>query len=181
MFDLDQFIADCRGASTERSGAALQEVMGRAVAEPGAVLKALGEPTGARIDVLHHGSDLTVLNVIWGPHQWTLPHNHNTRAVIGMYAGREDNIFWRRLPGEHRIEAAGAKSLCLRDVTILGHDIIHSVTNPIDKLSMALHVYAGDFFSAGRSHWDAETLGEAPYDGTKVSPMFMGGNAAKPG
>ena len=180
MFDLDQFVADCRAALSERSGAALQEVVARAVASPATLLRALGEPAGANIAVLHHADDLTIMNLAWGPHQWTLPHNHNLRAVIGMYGGRENNIFWRRTPDAGRIEAAGAKSLGTGDVTIMGRDIIHSVTNPLGKISLAIHVYDGDFFSPGRSHWEAETLAEKPYDGTQVSPMFMGGNAAKP-
>ena len=33
------------------------------------------------------------------------------QPVIGIYTGREDNIFWRRSE-EGRIEAAGAKALC---------------------------------------------------------------------
>ena len=177
MFDLNQFVADCRTALAERSGAAVQEVMARVIADPTAITAALGEPSGPLSKVLFHAPDLTVLNLAWGPHQWTLPHNHNVRAVIGMYAGREDNMFWRRLPVDdtangRRIEAAGAKSLCTRDVTILGQDIIHSVTNPLGKLSCALHVYDGDFFAAGRSHWDAETLEEQAFDVTQVSPMF---------
>lgn len=177
MFDLDRFVADCRAALRDRSGAAVQEVLARAVADPAGLTCALGEPKGCMNDVLFHDQDLTVLNLAWGPHQWTLPHNHNVRAVIGMYAGREDNILWRRLPDGQRIEAAGAKSLCQGDVTILGRDIIHSVTNPLDRLSCALHVYDGDFFADGRSHWDAETLEERPYDRTKVSPMFLAGRS----
>jgi len=172
MFDLDQFVADCRAALAERSAGAMHDVMARAVADPAAITAALGEPEGPLSKVLFHAPDLTVLNLAWGPHQWTLPHNHNVRAVIGMYAGREDNMFWRRLPEGHRIEAAGAKSLSTGDVTILGADIIHSVTNPLGKLSCALHVYDGDFFADGRSHWDAETLEEQPFDVTQVSPMF---------
>jgi predicted metal-dependent enzyme (double-stranded beta helix superfamily) len=42
-----------------------------------------------------------------------LPLNHGMWAVIGIYTGREDNIFWRRpadVPGG-RIEAAGARAL----------------------------------------------------------------------
>ena len=38
-------------------------------------------------------------------------HNHNMWAVIGIYTGREDNIFWRKLKDGKHIEAAGAKSL----------------------------------------------------------------------
>ena len=56
---------------------------------------------------------------------------------------------------------------------MLGRDIIHSVTNPMEKLSYALHVYDGDFLSAaGKSCWDAETLAEEAYEAGKVSPMF---------
>jgi hypothetical protein len=57
----------------------------------------------------------------------------------------EDNIFWRRLPGQDgaRIEAAGAKSLGERDVEALGRDIIHTVINPLPRLTGAIHVYAG--------------------------------------
>ncbi len=112
---------------------------------------------------------------MWGHRQWTLPHNHHHRAIIGMYGGGEDNIYWRRLPedAKGRVEAAGAASLRNGDVAVLGRDIIHSVTNPLDKLSYALHVYDGDFIAAeGKSCWHAETLAELPYDGTLVSPAF---------
>jgi predicted metal-dependent enzyme (double-stranded beta helix superfamily) len=41
-----------------------------------------------------------------------MPHNHQMWAVIGVYTGREDNIFWRRIPGGGgRLEAAGARAL----------------------------------------------------------------------
>jgi predicted metal-dependent enzyme (double-stranded beta helix superfamily) len=87
-------------------------------------------------------------------------------AVIGIYTGREDNIFWRRVPGiPGKVEAAGAKALSLSDAEPLGHNIIHSVTNPIPRLTGALHVYGGDFFNPGRrSEWDPETLKEQPFD-----------------
>ena len=40
-----------------------------------------------------------------------MPHNHEMWAVIGIYTGREDNMFWRRVEGapDGHIEAAGAK------------------------------------------------------------------------
>jgi predicted metal-dependent enzyme (double-stranded beta helix superfamily) len=92
------------------------------------------------------------------------PHNHNMWAVIGIFVGREDNVFWRRAGG--RIEAAGARSLGVRDVTVLGPDVIHSVTNPVGKMTRAIHVYGGDFFAPARprSEWDPETLVERPWD-----------------
>ncbi len=45
MFDLDRFIADCREAvSADRSHKLVREVVARAVSDPSAVLKGLGEP-----------------------------------------------------------------------------------------------------------------------------------------
>jgi predicted metal-dependent enzyme (double-stranded beta helix superfamily) len=96
-------------------------------------------------------------------------------AVIGIYTGREDNIFWRRMPGA-RLEAAGAKALSERDAEPLGRDIIHSVTNPIPRLTGAIHVYGGDFFAAERSEWDSETLKEQRWDAERGVRRFEEAN-----
>src|SRR5687767_4420145 len=139
--ELDRFIADCRAAhAADRSHKAVREVVARAVSEPGAVLKMLGEPTRGEVQKIYHSPELTILNVIWAPYMTIYPHNHRMWAVIGVYTGREDNIFWRRRPGAARgkVEAAGAQALCERDAVPLGPDIIHSVTNPIPRLTAAI-------------------------------------------
>lgn len=167
MFDIDRFVADCRAAAAQDSShKAAREVVARAVSDPQAVLAALGEPTRAEVKALYRGPDLTVLNVVWGPHMTVRPHNHLLWAVIGIYSGREDNIFWRRLSGagNGRVEAAGARSIGAGEVEPLGRDIIHSVTNPLPRLTAAIHVYGGDFFAVERSEWDPETLDEGRYD-----------------
>src|SRR5437764_15177339 len=114
MFDLDQFIADCREAVAEQADhRAVREVLARAVAEPASVVKALGEPRFAGVEALYRGEDVTILNVIWAPLMTILPHDHRTWAVIGVYGGREDNVYWRRpgsAPGQRRTEAAGGPS-----------------------------------------------------------------------
>jgi predicted metal-dependent enzyme (double-stranded beta helix superfamily) len=158
----------------------VREVVSRAVAEPASVISAIGEPTRAQVEKLHHASDLTILNVIWGPRMTIMPHNHLMWAVIGIYTGRENNMFWRRLPGDTggRIEAAGAKSLGERDAEPLGRDIIHTVTNPLPRLTGAIHVYGGDFFAVTRSEWDPETLVEGTYDVAKNMRLFEEANAA---
>jgi predicted metal-dependent enzyme (double-stranded beta helix superfamily) len=180
MFDLDTFIADCRTAlDADKSHKGVREILARAVSEPSAVLKGLGEPTRATVQKLYHSSDLTILNVIWAPRMTVMPHNHQMWAVIGIYTGREDNIFWRRLPGSEggKLEAAGAKALCEKDAEPLGSNIIHSVTNPIGRLTGAIHVYGGDFFGAERSEWDPETLKEGRYDVAKNMRLFEEANA----
>ncbi|HLJ89111.1 MAG TPA: hypothetical protein VKZ53_19990 [Candidatus Angelobacter sp.] len=177
MFDLDQLVADCRIALKEKSSqAAIREVVARAVSEPSAILQALGEPQRAEMQKLYRSDDLTILNVIWAPGMTLLPHNHQMWAIIGIYTGREDNIFWRRLPGGN-VEAAGARALREKDAEPLGRDVIHSVTNPIPRLTGALHVYGGDFFGVPRSEWDPETLMEHPCDGAAMARRFDEANA----
>ena len=113
MFDLEQFTADCRAAlAADPSHKLVREVVARAVSDPNAVLKGIGEPKRAEVQKLYHAPDLTILNVIWGPMMTIMPHNHQMWAVIGIYSGREDNVFWRRLPdGSGKVEAAGARAL----------------------------------------------------------------------
>ena len=181
MFDLDRFIEDCRAAVAEDpSHKAVREVVARAVSAPAEMIKGLGEPTRGQVQKIYQSSELTIVNVVWAPWMTILPHNHNMWAVIGIYTGREDNIFWRRLPAEAdgRIEAAGAKAMSERDAIPLGRDIIHSVTNPIPRLTGAIHVYGGDFFDpAHRSEWDPETLTEEPFDPERAVRRFEEANA----
>ncbi len=180
MFDLQQFVADCRLALAEdQSHKSVREVVARAVSDPSSVLKGLGEPRRAEVQKLYQSEDLTILNVIWGPRMTIMPHNHQMWAVIGVYTGREDNIFWRRIPGGEngKLEAAGARALCEKDAEPLGRNIIHSVTNPISRLTGAIHVYGGDFFGAVRSEWDPETLLEQRYDVEKNMRLFEEANA----
>jgi predicted metal-dependent enzyme (double-stranded beta helix superfamily) len=179
MLDLDRFFADCEEAvAADPSHRLVREVVARAVSEPEAVLAAIGEPQRAGINVIHRSPSLTILNVIWGPGMTIMPHDHRMWAVIGIYTGREDNIYWRRLPADagREIEAAGARSLCRADCTPLGPDIIHSVTNPLPRLTGAIHVYGGDFLTQARSEWDPETLHERPYDVAKARQMFEDSN-----
>jgi predicted metal-dependent enzyme (double-stranded beta helix superfamily) len=180
MFDLQQFIADCRTAlAADPSHKLVRDAVARAVSDPGAVLKDLGEPKRAQLQKLYHAPDLTILNVIWGPMMTIMPHDHRMWAVIGIYTGREDNMFWRRIPNDPhgKVEAAGAKALGVGDTEPLGRNIIHSVTNPIPRLTGAIHVYGGDFFHTERSEWNPESLLEQPYDTARAVRRFEEANA----
>jgi len=167
MFDRESLIEDCKKAIAEDpTHKAVREIVARAVSDPAAALASLGEPEKGGVERIYVSPELTILNVIWAPRMTLKPHNHNMWAVIGVYTGREDNIFWRRLPedADGRIEAAGADSLSPGSATPLGKDLIHSVTNPTDKLTSAIHVYGGDFFEEHRSEWDPLDLSEKVYD-----------------
>lgn len=170
MFDLDRFIADLRATLSERSRQPMKEVVARAVSDPATLVGRMGVPDKPGVQLLHKSPELTVINLMWAPRQITLPHDHRMSAVIGMYEGREDNMFWRRVPGAtgFQIEAAGGQALGAGDVALLGPDIVHSVINPLNRISAAIHVYDGNFLEIERSMWNAETLAEAPYDRNAV-------------
>ncbi len=182
MFQKDRFVEDCREAVKDGQKA-VREVVLEAVGDPSGIVAELGEPTQAGVFPLYHGGDVTVINFVWAPWMTLLPHNHNMFAVIGIYTGREDNLFGRRLPDSGKaaenasgpgLEAAGADSMGPGQVATLGRDIIHSVANPIAKLTSAIHVYGGDFFNppSPRSQWDHETLIEQPWDMEHTRAVF---------
>ena len=170
-FDREQFVAECVAAGRDGDPqGAVREVLKAAVADHGAVLRGLREPDEAGLDVLHRSADLTIFAAHWAPRMALLPHDHRLWALIGIYAGREDNILWRREQGA--IRARGASVLFPGDVAALGPDAIHSVTNPLDRFTAGIHIYGGDFFATARSQWNQETLAEEPSDGAAIRAMF---------
>lgn len=183
MFDRERFVDDIRqiqeiGAGDQK---AVQEIMKKALEDPGAVIKSLGEPQRAGADILYKSEKLTIINAVWGASMSIWPHNHEMWATIGIYTGGEDNVFWRRIADSKDgcVEAAGAKELRAGDVTSLGKDIIHSVLNPIPRLTGAIHVYGGDFFTQPRSEWDSETLVESTYNVEKTLKLFEDANGVQ--
>jgi predicted metal-dependent enzyme (double-stranded beta helix superfamily) len=176
MFERERFIEDCRAALKEKNAhGAIRELVAKAVSEPAHIVKALGTPSRAGVETLCKGHDLTILNLCWGPGMVIQPHDHRMWAVIGIYGGREVNTFFRR--GEHGLTRHGIKELSTGDTAPLGAAIIHAVTNPLDQLTGAIHVYGGDFFGTPRSEWDPSTLEEHPYDVAHTLRVFEESNA----
>lgn len=173
--DLQRFIEDCRSAGSQ---GAVREVFEKALESPSKVMKAIGEPKRAGLDKLYVSEDLTILNVIWGPNMTIMPHNHEMWALIGIYTGREDNIFWKRVPNSTQpgVKAAGACTILEKEVATLGKDIIHSVNNPLGRLTGAIHIYGGQFFTQPRREWDAEKLCEGAYSAEKAMKLFEDSN-----
>jgi predicted metal-dependent enzyme (double-stranded beta helix superfamily) len=177
MFDKEQLISDCHGAlQGDRASRNVREIVARAVADSASVIRSLGEPKQGGLDVLYRSPELTVLNVLWAARRIVMPHNHNMWAVIGVYNGREDNILWRQLPegANARVEAAGAKTLGAGDTVAFGADVIHSVVNPLERITGAIHVYGGDFFRPDRMEWDPESLQERLWDPEKALQRLAG-------
>ncbi len=171
MFNRTRFIQECL-AAIPVGQAALRELVAEAVSDKRGVMAELGEPEHAGLTPLYRSPELTIINFVWAPCMSLMPHNHQMFSVVGIYTGREDNVYWKRTGAS--IEAVGAASLGAGEVATLAADVIHSVLNPIAKMTCAIHVYGGDFFAppSPRSEWDHETLTEQPWNVEHAKARF---------
>ncbi|MCU1452817.1 MAG: hypothetical protein JWN46_963 [Acidimicrobiales bacterium] len=171
MFAVDEFVAECRSALAEsHPSLAVKELVERAVSDPGAIDAALGRPQAGDLRCLYQSLDLTVVQLVWPPHVQLFPHDHRMWAASGIYRGAEDNVFFRRQGPT--IERLSSKQLGPGDVVLLGAEVVHSVRNPRDSYTAAIHVYGGDFFGAPRSQWDAPALIERPFEMQSVRKVL---------
>jgi predicted metal-dependent enzyme (double-stranded beta helix superfamily) len=178
-FDVDELVAACTACRDEPDPhRAVREVLARAVSEPEAVAERL-RPERAGITMLYNAADLTVINVVWAPKMQLFAHDHRMWAALAIYAGAEDNAFFRRdqQQGNGLLESGG-RQLQTGDVLLLGDDVIHSVANPRTVPTGAIHVYGGDFARQPRSQWRPPEFAEMPYDSEQVRVVFDDANAA---
>lgn len=165
-------IADLADAVKEATPQlAVRDVLERLLADPGAVVDVL-PCERAELVPLHSGPDFTVLKAIWAPGMNVPPHDHRMWAAIGVYAGREDNAFFRRAGRGGALDSSGGTTLSAGDVGLMGHDAIHSVAAP--RWTGAIHVYGGDFLAQQRSMWVDGV--EEPSDAARAAAIFEAAN-----
>jgi len=146
MFETAAFIAGCLSALNERTPElAIKELVAEAVSQPSEVQTTLGPATQAGLVPLYRSEQLTVLKVLWAPGMSLYPHEHGMWAVIGIYGGQENNVFYRHT--KELIAPAGGRSLEVKDTVLLGADVVHGVTNRQRVFAEAIHVYGGDFLA----------------------------------
>ncbi len=165
-FDKDTFIAECLDAvrSEDRASRAVKEIVEQAVSDPAAI-EAEVRPwsESPMMTVWHNTDELTVLHIVWPPEIDLFAHDHNMWAVIGVYGGREDNQFYKRLD-DGSIAPHTAKTMLSKDVEALGSKVVHSVRNPTREWTAAIHAYGGDFFTTPRTQWSMDTFEPARLD-----------------
>lgn len=177
-FVVDDLIAACDAGIRESDPrGAVAAALRDALADPTAVADVL-RPDRAGITLLHHSPALTVINVVWAPGMRIFAHDHRMWAAIGVYAGREDNEFFRRASRTSALVPSNGRTLDIRDVVVLGDDTIHAVHNPGSSPTGAIHVYGGDFVNQPRSQWRPPALEEEPYDAAAVARTFDDANGA---
>jgi predicted metal-dependent enzyme (double-stranded beta helix superfamily) len=179
-FDKDEFVAECLTAVRTGQGAhgAVKDIVERAVSNPAAI-EAEVRPwsESPMMTVWHRSDELTALHIVWPPEVDLFAHDHNMWAVIGLYGGREDNQFYRRLE-DGRIEPHTGKTFLKQHVARLGPEVVHSVSNPTREWTAALHVYGGEFFTTPRTMWNLDTYDPMTFD-PEVTKRILEDAAAK--
>lgn len=168
MFDVDEFVHECRRALDEPQVVpAIRELVERTVND--ASTNRAFTPDRSGFEVLHQAHDLTVLHISFPPQLDVLPHEHRMWAVVGVLDGQEDNSFFRR--GDDALVPSGGRELHPGDVLAMGDDTVHAIRNPRSKYLSALHVYGGDLINQERLEWDAS--GRNPRIGDTTRPTKL--------
>jgi predicted metal-dependent enzyme (double-stranded beta helix superfamily) len=136
--------------------------MQEALRDLDAIRKATASIAASPLSVVLQSDSVLILNVAAYPKTDSPPHNHTMWAVIGVYDGQEDNSFFDR--SATLIVVKTRRSVGAGEAIVLGPDVVHKVSNPLDTPSLALHVYGGDLLAARRSMWHPTTFTEQPYE-----------------
>ena len=162
--DLAAFVDACRSAvghgdAAERVAQAMRPV----VAEPPALARAIDERRTdvGRAVIVHRSDELTILGLDVAAGFVSAPHDHRLWAVVGIYQGAEDNVFYRREPDG--IRETGRAVLGEGECLALPADAVHRIANSGAGTMRGLHVYGGDLFATARSEWDDVTGEESPF------------------
>ena len=153
MFDSDEFVAGCLEASRAADPvSALRLQVERAVADPEPIERRFPVPVDPDDDgILHRSAELLIVSAVFPRGFTTGLHDHSVPAIIGLWAGAEENWLYRRTP--NGVELTDSQRVRRGEVIVLDADAIHNVRVSDAGWSGGLHVYLGDILTADRSEW----------------------------
>ena len=177
-YTLQQFVSDLRRitSGSPQIGAILQQakpLARRFAASPELRSRCTlqcDEQQGFGFQLLHEEPDhaLAVAVLSWLPGRGTPPHDHGTWGVVVGVAGDEVNVFWQRVddatrPGHAELRKLSEKTFSPGDAIGITPEVIHSVRNDSERVSVSLHVYGRNINFTGRSQFDVERRTVTPW------------------
>ena len=168
-FELDAFIRELRAAAvTDEPVKRVRQLMTDAFRDPDAIRAAM--PAYENDDeVLFEDDTISIWFVRFVPGLHVPPHDHQTTATIGVYAGAEDNHFYQREPG--RLVHRTTRRVGPGDVIALKPDGIHSVEAADGKASCGIHVYLAALTRIERSLFDWDSGKARPFTDDNYDAM----------
>lgn len=157
-FTYGAFVASVREAvRQDETGDALAKVMADTLADPAAVAKTVPPQDEDEIH-LFEDEAVSIWSCRFQPDVVMPAHEHKMPAWIGVFAGAEKNIIYKREGGG--LEEVRTTVVRPGELLMIGDDQIHAVTAEGPEPSHALHVYLGPLTKIERELFDWES-GEA--------------------
>jgi len=163
---VDRFVDDARACLCAPDPVqAIEALVREVVSHPAGLREAIQARCRSAVipdfDVFWRSQTLTILHATLQPRFRNAPHDHGTWAIVGVHAGMERNVFYRR-HGRNAVEDDRVDAIAPA-VIVMRPGVIHAIANPLSLASCAIHVYGNDHFDASRSMWHPETMIEEPY------------------
>ena len=160
-FALEPFIDELRAAAvSEEPVKRVRELMNAAFSDPESIRAAMPEYENDD-EVLYEDDTVSIWFVRFVPGLHVPPHDHQTTATIGVYAGAEDNHFY--LHEGDRLVHKSTRRVGPGDVIALKPDGIHSVEAANGENSLGIHVYLAKLTTIERSLFDWDTGAAQPF------------------
>ena len=168
-FDLDTLVADLRSAARgEDPVTEVRRLMIDAFRDPREIAAAMPDFDNDD-EILFEDDSVSIWYVRFVPGLHVPPHDHQTTATIGVYAGAEDNHFYLREAG--RLRHKSSRRVGPGDVIALKPDGIHSVEAADGEPSEGIHVYLAALTKIERSLFDWESGEPRPYTDDNYEAM----------
>jgi len=177
-FDRDGFIESCVDALSDTAPIeSIRELVLRAICEPTALDETFPVPVDPDDDgVLYQAPELFIASAMFPRSFRTGIHDHGVAAVIGLWAGHEDNYLFRRSPDG--LQPSGVARVNAGETLLLSADAIHDVHSPATTWSAALHVYLGDIAALERHAWTDAASQPSRFDGAALEQRWADAAAA---
>jgi len=162
-FNIDQLIDQLKSAAIRGDASAqVKSILAQTVRDPNWVAATI--PNYAEDDVILFEDELISIWHCRFPASLSVPaHDHQMVATIAVYQGAEQNVLWT-LNTTGRIEEKTQISVHAGEVLQLGPKAIHSVSNPEQVDTCAIHVYLGKLSTVERSLFDTQNGVVMPFD-----------------
>jgi len=168
-FELDAFVQQLRAAARQDEPVKrVRELMTDAFRDPAAIRAAMPEFDNDD-QVLFEDDSVSIWFVRFVPGLHVPPHDHQTTATIGVYAGAEDNHFYQR--AADRLLHKSSRRVGPGDVIALKPDGIHSVEAADNAPSLGIHVYLAKLTTIERSLFDWDTGAAQPFTDENFARM----------
>ena len=176
-FSIEKFISEAReAAQSSEPTRAIRRLLKKALENPGEIADANPLENDEKDVLLFEDDSVSVWITRFVPDIVIPPHEHKMNAFIGVFQGREKNIFFKRQ--SDGLKYTGSKVLATGQVLSIGGDGIHSVVADGNEPCCSLHVYTGPLSKTERSifDWDSGSpieFTDKNYESMKRSPREL--------